>query len=396
MTLTNSMLNQNNHYDLVMIGAGAANLSLVLALKESNYEGSVLILERSDKLPNNRIWSFWYHPTLPKHITSLISHKWVSWSVSIGTSCAIMNAPTMPYCSITAETLSDAALAVIDKSANYSLLLSCDVVSIEHKKNTISVITPSAKFECSQVIDTRPPIPELPNVGLLQSFYGMEIKTESAFFTPSKVDLMHKLHVSNNRLEFFYILPFSESHALLEYTCFTRENIPKMVLKHQIEAFVTKYINGTDYSLVRTESGVLPMYNITPPANKKNVIRAGISGGAMRASTGYCFSSIQTWAEQTAAMLVNAEPLKQIIPIPNIYRWMDDLFLRVLCHNMNIAPVLFYDLTKKLSAPRFARFMTEKASVLDLLSIIWCMPKLIFLKALFNINEKKQVNAKKK
>ncbi|MEN8771207.1 MAG: lycopene cyclase family protein, partial [Glaciecola sp.] len=139
MTLRNSILNQNSHYDLILIGAGAANLSLVLALKESNYDGSVLILERTDKLPNNRIWSFWYHTTLPKHITSLISHKWASWSVSIGTSCATMNAPTMPYCSITAETLSNAALAVIDKSANYSLLLSCDVVSVEHKKNTISV-----------------------------------------------------------------------------------------------------------------------------------------------------------------------------------------------------------------------------------------------------------------
>jgi lycopene beta-cyclase len=57
---------------------------------------------------------------------------------------------------------------------------------------------------------------------------------------------------------------------------------------------------------------------------------------------------------------------------------------------------LFYNLTKKLTAPRFARFMTERASILDLLWIIWCMPKLIFLKALFNINEKKQVNAKKK
>ena len=55
MTLTNSMLNQSNHYDLVMIGAGAANLSLVLALKESNYEGSVLISERLVSAP----WHAW-------------------------------------------------------------------------------------------------------------------------------------------------------------------------------------------------------------------------------------------------------------------------------------------------------------------------------------------------
>ena len=67
--------------DLIIIGAGAAGLSLLLALKERNYPHTVKVLEQQNGPQHDRIWSFWNSEDLPFYIKAIISHEWSSFTL---------------------------------------------------------------------------------------------------------------------------------------------------------------------------------------------------------------------------------------------------------------------------------------------------------------------------
>ena len=62
---------------------------------------------------------------------------------------------------------------------------------------------------------------------------------------------------------------------------------------------------------------------------------------------------------------------------------LEFLFLKVMRKNMALSPTLFNAMAKNVGADVFARFMTEKATFSDVLSIIKAMPIRPFVKALF-------------
>jgi lycopene beta-cyclase len=62
---------------------------------------------------------------------------------------------------------------------------------------------------------------------------------------------------------------------------------------------------------------------------------------------------------------------------------MDVIMLRVLRTDMKTGVTIFERMFERVKAERFARFMTEQATLLDILSVIWAMPKWAFLCAAF-------------
>ena len=61
---------------------------------------------------------------------------------------------------------------------------------------------------------------------------------------------------------------------------------------------------------------------------------------------------------------------------------MDFLFLKVLRNEPQLAPELFYRLTGRITPDAMARFMMDRASGLDLFSVMWSLPKMPFLRNL--------------
>jgi lycopene beta-cyclase len=115
----------------------------------------------------------------------------------------------------------------------------------------------------------------------------------------------------------------------------------------------------------------------------KYMIYGGIAGGAMRASTGYSFVACQRWATQCATELKSQQSLSSFPPIATIYQKMDVIMLAVLRNNLDIGVTLFIQMFKNVKPARFARFMSEKATVLDFICVVWAMPKRPFVRALF-------------
>jgi lycopene beta-cyclase len=67
---------------------------------------------------------------------------------------------------------------------------------------------------------------------------------------------------------------------------------------------------------------------------------------------------------------------------PPIIRTMDALFLHVLNSRPELAPDLFYSLFSKVEPVRVARFMSDRASLADCLTIMASLPPVPFLSEL--------------
>lgn len=374
--------------DVVIIGAGAAGLSLLLVLDEYNYTGTVKVLEQRDSIKSDRIWSFWHSDTTPNYLESTIAHKWSTWSLTTAQDHYLMSHSLYQYCSVRSEQLGALALKTAARQENVNLLFNCDVTSITASDDGFIITTPNEIFSAKQIIDTRSPALNSNHKGLLQCFYGEEVMLDAAIFDPSTVKLMDHLQRSELGIEFVYILPFSASHALVEFTCFSIDIIDRETLKKRFMQVIKNIVKQHDYTIVRAEHAVLPMYAINQNKYKpqRNYIYGGIAGGAMRVSTGYSFLSSQRWAQKCASALTQGLELNatDLTPINNLYQKMDIIMLSVLRRDMQTGVMVFERMFERVKAERFARFMSEQATILDILSIIWVMPKWVFLYAAFS------------
>ncbi|MFT5542448.1 MAG: lycopene beta-cyclase [Glaciecola sp.] len=374
-----------SNYDVIIIGAGAAGISLLLALQERQYAGSVKVLEKSTHLKNDRMWSFWHKQDIPNYIQKIISQDWHQWSLSVDTATYSMLHPEYRYSCIRAESLLQLGLQAFAQNTHFDIEFDCDVKSIQSFNKHALVKTKQGTLSASLVVDTRPPPLHHKHNGMLQSFYGEEIRSDIDIFEPSEAKLMEQLACSALGIEFVYILPFSTKHALVEFTCFSPSVIDIKVLKMRLKTYLETNLQLKSYKVERIESAVLPMYQINQNTTNKQqrLVYGGIAGGAMRASTGYSFLSSQRWAISCANNISNKKSLSTYTPVNFVYQKMDALMLSIIRKNPIISLTIFSQIFIKVSPARFVRFMTERASILDLLAVIWVMPKRVFLKALF-------------
>ena len=65
------------------------------------------------------------------------------------------------------------------------------------------------------------------------------------------------------------------------------------------------------------------------------------------------------------------------------YEFLDEVFLRVLKRYPEKMPTIFFDMFKT-SSNTVIKFLSNKSNIFEDINIISKMPKLIFIKALFN------------
>ena len=100
-----------------------------------------------------------------------------------------------------------------------------------------------------------------------------------------------------------------------------------------------------------------------------------------RLCSGYTFLNIQ---EQSQYIVNHLEKILEIkrFSIPNKYRVLDTIFLKVLKENPAKMPQIFLRFFKN-NTDEAIRFLSNKSGLLDDLKIIKNMPALPFLKACF-------------
>ena len=109
-----------------------------------------------------------------------------------------------------------------------------------------------------------------------------------------------------------------------------------------------------------------------------NVFNIGIRGGACKPSTGYAFAFLIKQAQ----ILKNSK--KNYVNIHKfLEKKMDKLFINFLKNN-NAEGKTFIKLASNLNGNEFQSFMMGESNLLTKLKIIKSMPKLPFIKELFN------------
>ena len=254
---------------------------------------------------------------------------------------------------------------------------------IKHVKkiqDNLEVKLKSKKILLKNIIDSRP------NTGfddkypsLKQVFVGSEIISNKKIFNKNVVTLMDFFESKKNVI-FTYILPFSETKALVETTFFSYK-----INFNQVEKLHRLTLDKFDVKeIVRTEKAVLPMSPYAKSKMENQYFRIGNFAGASRPSSGYAFTRIALWANQIEA---NKEFCFEMVSHKKNYltNWLDKIFMSVLRSNPQEAPEIFKIFFTKVPISSAIRFLSDQSRLVDYLVIIFRLPKIIMLKGLINL-----------
>ena len=364
-------------YDLAIIGAGCAGLSLAARLAEKAAHMKVVLIDPRTRFDDDRTWCFWTWGNTP--VEALIDTRWPSWRFSDtnGVSIAHQNNHAH-YACVRAARFYEAALKSIHL-AGFELRMGEAASEVKPQISHMRIMTDKDPVLARLVLDTRPP--QGLNATLLQVFSGVEIESRTDCFEPCQAGLMEDMESDSEGFRFTYILPFTARRALIELTRFTPSYMHPGKLDHGLEEILAR--RGLAHARVlRREHGILPMgqSSVTPPADPR-ILRAGSAAGALRAATGYAFLRIQHWAEACASSIAQGGPPIAHSAEPRIRAWMDSVFLTTIRSQPQNAPDYFLRIAKTLTPEAFARFMSDAALTSDLLRLMAALPPMPFLAA---------------
>ncbi|MBT8614730.1 hypothetical protein G6652_03075 [Polynucleobacter paneuropaeus] len=381
--------------DVIVIGAGCAGLSLGFNLAKMGEDApKTIFLEQRTEYHNDRTWCFWGHPNTP--FMELVQNRWSRVRVKDAQKRnALIKCEATPYQLLIASDFYRYTLEKIEKNNKLELRKGIKLIHEPSQfDNGWLVQTDAGSFISKTIIDTRPlPMNTMGDTTLWQSFVGYEIECDRPLFDPLTAHLMDFCEPNKDFVGFTYVLPFSPTKALIEFTSFGSQAYSKADLLDKLNKTVAVYVGENSFSITRTESGLIPMgLGAQHPmrSNKLpvNYAQVGVTAGSARPATGYTFQRIQAWAQECAKELLRTGlPVTQ--PADSfLLSKMDTIFLNVLRNNPEMGSSLFMDMFSKVSHPRLIRFLSDHGGLLDYLAVVTALPPLPFLKEVFRYPKK--------
>ncbi|WP_030377964.1 MULTISPECIES: lycopene cyclase family protein [unclassified Streptomyces] len=358
-----------NDADVVIVGAGAAGLSLALRLSAPSAapaaRPSVLLLDAppGPLRPPPRTWCYWERG--PGPYDSALTATWQRLRVHGPTGRATVG-ETAPlrYKMLRSDAFEAfAARRLAERPAIRRREVAVETVrsvrggaELHGRDADGAPVAVRARW----VFDSRPP-GSLPaaRTTLLQHFRGWFVRTSRPVFDPTVVELMDfRVPRPAHGLAFGYVLPTGPHEALVEYTEFSRTVLSREAYDAALRAYTEDVLRLGPLEVVATESGVIPMTD-APFARTTgaSVFRIGAAGGATRPSTGYTFAAVQ---RQTRAIAAALRAGRRPLPPPAHSarsRAMDAVLLRALDTGRVDGAEFFSRLFARVPTPRLLRFL---------------------------------------
>ena len=350
-------------FDYIIIGGGCAGLSLAYELDIHNKlnDKTLAIIEPREEYKRDKTWSFW--KVSPHNFEDCVKKSWKEFSIKTPSVSKIINCGNFSYQSVDSGLFYNKVNERIKKNNNIKFFK--DINNLNIKNSFIFNSVPSIQDTGSN---------------LWQHFYGIEIETNEEFFNDRTLDLMDFDCDQRNNVHFFYVLPFSKNRAMIETTWLSKKDKSLRDYQSQIKSYIN-HLGVKDYKINFKEEGAIPLFY--PVYEKqKNKINIGTAGGMTRLSTGYTFLNIQEHSKYIRMNIENIHNTKKY-EIGKKYQFLDKIFLRVLKKYPEKMPNIFSDMFG-VSYSATIKFLSNKSNILEDLSIIWKMPKWIFVKSIFN------------
>jgi lycopene beta-cyclase len=364
--------------DVIILGGGCAGLSLAVALGQRASHLRVKTVESRSQYERDRTWCFWN--TAPHPFSAGVTHRWHSWRVRNAGTEALQQSRHYAYECLPADRFYDLAADQL-RSAGQELLLGVDVQAVRQDEGACAVETTQGVLRSRWIFDSRPRNPYALRPWLLQRFAGWHVRTTRPCFDPSVVDLMDfQPGTEHGRTLFFYVLPFSPTEALVEATYLDDPTLPPA----DAEAALRQYLHplcGDAYEVLYREAAVLPMgERHHPTATEGRVFEIGARGGRIKASSGYAFQRIQRQSAALADALRDGSDLPQRFE-PHFYAVLDRIFLAAQRRSPDRVASYFMTMFRKLPADVLVRFLSENASLREVLQVMLALPKADFISA---------------
>tara|TARA_E500000178_G_scaffold298543_1_gene305764 strand:- start:2032 stop:3141 length:1110 start_codon:yes stop_codon:yes gene_type:complete len=360
-------------FDLILIGAGVSGLSLINQLAKTSSMNVLLI---GPKDLRQQTISFWQRENVSEWYSEFIIKAWSKWSIQHQQSRCTHHSNRYVYRSIDGLKLK--------KITEDKILLAENITRLYQKANDIEkvhggfkVVSEGSIFFGKNVIDTRHGSSQ-DNL-LKQHFLGIRVSLPKPYQFNDTIMLMDFDIQKPKEVGFIYVLPFTNSDILIEATFFSKQLFEKDIYYSMIQDWMTKTLNISmnDCEILFEEYGNIPMHEVK--YTNQAVQKLGLSGNAMRLSTGYAFLGIQEQVKSIISNVHTKNDLKVKTPYAPWVKWFDLLFLKVLQNYPQKMPYAFFKMMRLMRSDDFVDFLLGYFNLRAVMRAIQAMPKRIFI-----------------
>ncbi len=375
-----------SNYDYIIIGAGASGLLLAHSLGKDAFfkDRKILLLDKSDKQKNDRTWCFWEKGEGP--FDHVLYKTWPKIHFAGQHLNITPNIAPYSYKMIRGIDFYNHYLQQLQHFGNIDFIRDSVSSVREVEQGKIAVQGEKAIYTGQQLFDSRFDYKLLKTQSqypvLQQHFLGWFVKTDQSVFDDTSATFMDFSIPQKGNTRFMYVLPFSKSEALVEYTLFSEQPLEKSEYENAIRDYLSNTLGAKEYQIIDREQGNIPMtcYDFAKN-NTDQHLHIGIAGGWAKASTGYTFYSSAKKVLQLVTHLKKGKPLKTFDPKTRF--WFYDLLLLDILHkNNHLGGGIFESLFKRRKPQLIFKFLDEETTFSEDLYIMAAPKPWPFIKAL--------------
>ncbi|MHA7131368.1 lycopene cyclase family protein [Algoriphagus namhaensis] len=371
--------------DYIIAGAGCAGLSLVYHMLQSPLkEAQIVIIDPCLGEIPNKTWCYWSDSPLDIHPANALK-SWSKLNLNLSQPIQNLDLGALNYYHLSSAAFFQSIYQLLHKSPQVTLIKS-EVKDLEEWQNgAIATLSDGRQFKANYAFDSRRKDSDFDQKNLLkQIFLGWKIKCDNPIFTKESITLMEQFRPNRDQFDFFYILPYSDTEALVEYTVYSSAEIPKDQLKQKLLDYLAHKTKKESYQVTFEEFGMIPMTTkIKDRPTSEWIINLGTKAGWSKASTGYTFHQIQRSTQQMVQDLLSAKGKISVQRKSRRFHFYDNILLNIISKWPQELHLVFEDLFSKNKTDKVLRFLNEDTSLWEEFTLLGKLKYRIFLKSLF-------------
>jgi len=373
---------KNYHY--IFTGTGLAALMTVYKMVQSgNFKDkTILLIDEDSKKSNDRTWCYWEQSK--GKWDKIVSMKWNRALYANEAFSRSLDLQPYQYKMIKGLDFYNKIFKRISKETNITFL-NQNVIGYSESADGVVVQTTGGDFSCDKLLnsiyDPSKILAQKKYPLLQQHFIGWFIQSEQLVFNPNQLTFMDFSVAQKGNTRFMYILPTSNTQALIEYTLFSKDLLAEAEYEDEIKTYIAN-LGIKDYTIIEKEQGSIPMTSYPFwKNNTQHIINIGSAGGWTKASTGFTFKNSDKKSDALVGFLYSGTDFRKFHKT-NKFWFYDLLLLDILDQKNEKGSLIFSSLFKKGNPALIFKFLDEQTSFLEDIRVILKCPTLLFLKAL--------------
>lgn len=372
------------HYDYIFAGSGLAALMTAYKMAVSGRfeDKHILLIDPDEKTANDRTWCYWEQGT--GRWDSIVYRTWETAVFANENFRKELDFDGYRYKMLRGADFYSYIKTELAAHPNITLLRD-KMLSFNDRDTHAYIKTQGGEYTCDKLFNSIycPTLPAMQTKYpvLQQHFIGWHIKITHPIFKPDVPVFMDFSIPQKGNTRFMYVLPFSPTEAIVEYTLFSKDLLPAEEYEAAIDDYL-QHANAGNYEIIDKERGSIPMTSYEYwKQNTKNIMHIGSAGGWTKASTGYTFKNSDKLSGSLVDFLQKKNDFRAFYKKSKFW-FYDLLLLDILARTNEKGVQIFSAMFRKGSAAPVFKFLDEETSLAEDLKVIWRCPKGLFIKAL--------------